>query len=119
MADGREDGAAEGGQQEPQAQGSDAEQSKGLQHLTTAGNMKEREINTDNLQEVMIDAMKAQAAMQEKRRARERELAAVKVADADVAVVAREFDLDKKAADRALREHGGNLKEALAGLLSS
>ena len=46
----------------------------------------------------------------------ERALAAIKVADADVAVVAAEFELPKAAADRALREAGGRLEECLRAL---
>lgn len=46
----------------------------------------------------------------------ERALAAIKVADADVAVVAAEFELPMAAADRALREAGGALEECLRAL---
>lgn len=46
----------------------------------------------------------------------ERALAAIKVADADVAVVAAEFELPRAAADRALREAGGRLDECLRTL---
>lgn len=43
----------------------------------------------------------------------------MKVADADVAVLAQELELDKKAADRRLREHGGDLKKALLAAVSA
>jgi hypothetical protein len=38
------------------------------------------------------------------------------VADADVAVVATEFDLPRAAADRALRVAGGRLEDCLRAL---
>ena len=48
---------------------------------------------------------------------RERELAAVKVAAADIDVIATEAEVDKKLAERRLREHGGDLLEALKSFL--
>ncbi len=47
----------------------------------------------------------------------ERELAAVKVAAADVEVLAVELEMDKKAAERSLREAGGDLRRALEAYL--
>lgn len=44
---------------------------------------------------------------------REKELAAVKISAADVDVIAAEAEVDKKLAERRLREHGGSLIEAL------
>lgn len=46
----------------------------------------------------------------------ERALAAVKIAASDVDVIVREFDLPKAAAERALREAGGDAKAALSKL---
>jgi len=51
--------------------------------------------------------------------ARERELAAVLVDQADVAVVMAEFEVDKVAADRVLREQRGDLTAALTAMLAS
>lgn len=48
----------------------------------------------------------------------ERELAAIKVAKEDVAILASEFDLDARAADRLLREQGGSLEAAIRHQLS-
>lgn len=50
-------------------------------------------------------------------RHRERELAAVKVAPGDVDLLAAEAEVDKKAAERRLREHGGDLVAALKSYL--
>ena len=47
-------------------------------------------------------------------RLREKELAAVKLNDpADVELVAAELELDKKVAERRLREHGGDVLQTL------
>ena len=91
---------------------------------------------TDRVEAVALDegvaeanASKVQVAMQEiaardkaeaaARRQRDKELAAVKVSMDDVAVVVEEFELDKKAADRALREHGGDLAQTLEALVDA
>ena len=55
----------------------------------------------------------------QKQRNRERALAAVKISASDVDVLAREFDLPKAAAERALREAGGDAKAALTKLCCS
>lgn len=82
---------------------------------------------TDVVEDKQVDTAKVQAAMQalqasqkaqlEEQRQREKELAAVKVAEDDVALVAAEFELDKKAADRRLRECGGDVVAALKSYL--
>ena len=48
---------------------------------------------------------------------RDKQLAAVKVSKEDVAIIAAEFELDTKTADRRLREHSGSLVEALQSFL--
>lgn len=45
--------------------------------------------------------------------AREKELAAVKLNPTDIDLVAAELELDKKAAERRLRENGGDVDAAL------
>lgn len=47
---------------------------------------------------------------------RERELAAVKVEASDVELIAAEFEIEKKAAERHLREAGGDVKATLTSL---
>jgi len=47
----------------------------------------------------------------------ERELAAVKIDKGDVAVLAEQVEADAKAAERRLREHGGDLAAALRSYL--
>lgn len=48
---------------------------------------------------------------------RDKKLAAIKVNKEDVDIIAAEFELDTKTADRRLREHSGNLVEALQSFL--
>lgn len=48
---------------------------------------------------------------------RDKQLAAVKVSKEDIDILAAEFELDVKTADRRLREHSGNLVEALQSFL--
>ena len=50
---------------------------------------------------------------------RDKKLAAIKVNKEDVDIIAAEFELDTKTADRRLREHSGNLVEALQSFLGS
>lgn len=65
----------------------------------------------------MSELAAARQADKEAARQREKELAAVKINKEDVDVIALEFELDKKVAERRLREHKGDLKEALKSFL--
>ncbi|KAG9143943.1 hypothetical protein Leryth_022965 [Lithospermum erythrorhizon] len=47
----------------------------------------------------------------------EKELAAVKINSADIDVIANELELDKKLAERTLREHKGDAVAAIRSLL--
>ncbi|KAG2493109.1 hypothetical protein HYH03_008772 [Edaphochlamys debaryana] len=61
----------------------------------------------------------AQKASKDAERQRERELAAVKVAAADIELLAAELEYkDRKAAERALRLAGGDLRKALEDYLA-
>lgn len=48
---------------------------------------------------------------------RDRELAAVKINQADVEIIVAEIEVDQKQADRRLREHNGHVVEALKSYL--
>lgn len=65
----------------------------------------------------MEDLAATQKASKEAQVLREKELAAVKISKEDVDVLAAEFEIDKKLAERKLREAGGSLKTALYNLL--
>lgn len=49
---------------------------------------------------------------------REKTLSAVKIQASDVEILVREFEVDKKAAELRLREHGGDVRAALASYLA-
>ena len=52
----------------------------------------------------------------EKRRAKEKELAKVSITKEDVDLIVEEMEISKTIAERTLREHAGNVVEALASL---
>ena len=84
---------------------------------------------TDHVEQKELDASKASKAIasigvelevdRAAERERERELAAVVVDQADVTFIATEMELDKQAAERALRENKGDVVEALHALVAS
>ena len=51
-----------------------------------------------------------------KRMAREKELAKVSIKKEDVELIVKEMEISKDKAERTLREHTGNIVEALASL---
>jgi len=50
---------------------------------------------------------------------REKQLAAVKIAKSDVELIMNELDIQKKLAERTLREHNGDVVQALMQLVQS
>lgn len=91
------------------------EAAEALNKMTDKG--PERQMDEGKVQQAMQALAEAQRASKDAERQRERELAAVKVAAADVEVLATELELDKKAAERSLREAGGDLRRALEAYL--
>lgn len=59
----------------------------------------------------------SQKAQKEAKAKREKELAAIKINAADVDVIAAECEVDRRAAEKRLREHNGSLYEALKSFL--
>lgn len=59
-----------------------------------------------------------QAAELEKRRELERELAKVAIKKEDVDLIADQLEIPKSKAERTLREHQGNVVQALASLIN-
>ena len=57
-----------------------------------------------------------QAEEAAKRIAREKELAKVSIKKEDVELIVKEMEISKDKAERTLREHAGNIVEALASL---
>uniref|UniRef100_A0A7S1TKX5 Nascent polypeptide-associated complex subunit alpha-like UBA domain-containing protein n=1 Tax=Erythrolobus australicus TaxID=1077150 RepID=A0A7S1TKX5_9RHOD len=78
--------------------------------------VEERELDADKFRHSMNAVLEKPGAKRSKD-ATDKELAAVKVSDADVQMVAKQFDLDPRAAERALREARGNVEDALRALL--
>jgi NACalpha-BTF3-like transcription factor len=89
------------------------EQGKALDTLTDV--VEERQMsNSEKVQEAMARLIAEEEERAKAARAREKELAAVKLNDpADVELVAAELELEKKVAERRLREHGGDVLQAL------
>jgi len=93
------------------------EAGKALDTLTDV--VEEKEVtNSQTAQEASRSSVAQLLREDEERsaavRAREKELAAVKIGcPADIETVAAELDLDVKAAERRLREHGGDLLATL------
>ncbi|PRW60148.1 Purple acid phosphatase 15 [Chlorella sorokiniana] len=78
-----------------------------------------RGVDKSKVQQAMMKLAAEQRERQEAQRQREKELAAVKVAKEDVDLIAQQFDLDKKKAERCLREAKGDVKAALRALLAA
>ena len=114
------DDGGDGEPQPPPPTGQAAEQSKALGSLSTAAAREDdKELDADSAAKAAQGVHSLQQAVQrQKERAAEREraLAAVRVATADVDVVAAEFDLKRPEAERCLREAGGDLRTALSKL---
>lgn len=79
--------------------------------------------------EAAIDANQARAALQglatqskvisKEEEERKKALASVKVAPEDVELIVSELEVSKAVADRTIREHGGNVVEALRSLIKA
>ncbi|THG00914.1 hypothetical protein TEA_001317 [Camellia sinensis var. sinensis] len=79
------------------------QQSKALDKLTD--HVEDRQLDSTRVQEAMASIGAAKEADLNAMRLREKELAAVKINAADVDIIANELELDKKVAERTLREH--------------
>ncbi|PPS18507.1 hypothetical protein GOBAR_AA02035 [Gossypium barbadense] len=67
---------------------------------------------TDRVEDRQLDSSRAQSVL-----FLEKELAAVKINAAEVDIIANELELDKKVAERTLREHKGDAVAAIRSLL--
>ncbi|CAL5337968.1 hypothetical protein ACSBR2_013678 [Camellia fascicularis] len=91
------------------------QQSKALDKLTD--HVEDRQLDSTRVQEAMASIGAAKEADLNAMRLREKELAAVKINAADVDIIANELELDKKVAERTLREHKGDAVAAIRSLL--
>ncbi|MEW5302781.1 MAG: hypothetical protein WDW38_004105 [Sanguina aurantia] len=74
-------------------------------------------MDEQKVQQAMQTLQATQKATKEAEKLREKELAGVKCSREDVDVIVLECEVDKKAAERRLREHNGNLTAALQSFL--
>lgn len=75
--------------------------------------------DTSNIQKSMAELASQQAAAREAQRIHERELAAVKVAQHDIDLLVQEFEIDKRKAERCLRECKGDVQDAMESLIAN
>eukprot|EP00252_Welwitschia_mirabilis_P012734 TRINITY_DN2816_c0_g1_i1.p1 TRINITY_DN2816_c0_g1~~TRINITY_DN2816_c0_g1_i1.p1 ORF type:complete len:119 (-),score=22.57 TRINITY_DN2816_c0_g1_i1:380-736(-) len=93
------------------------QQSKALDSLSHHVHLEDRQLDSTRVHEAMASIAASAAADRNAMRLRERELAAVKINAADVDVIASELELDRKVAERTLREHKGDAVAAIQSLL--
>ncbi|KAJ6318144.1 hypothetical protein OIU76_013648 [Salix suchowensis] len=91
------------------------QQSKALDKLTDR--VEDRQLDSNRVQEAMASISASAEADANAMRLREKELAAVKINAADVDIIANELELDKKVAERTLRELKGDAVAAIRHLL--
>ncbi|KAH7513479.1 uncharacterized protein LOC107418997 [Ziziphus jujuba] len=91
------------------------QQSKAFDKLTDR--VEDRQLDSTRVQEAMASIAASAEADWNAMRLREKELAAVKINAADVDIIANELELDKKVAERTLREHKGDAVAAIRYLL--
>ncbi|CAA0829408.1 DNA-binding enhancer protein-related [Striga hermonthica] len=91
------------------------QQSKALDKLTDR--VEDRQLDSTRVQEAMASIAASKEADIQAARLREKELASVKINAADIDVIANELELDKKVAERTLREHKGDAVAAIRSLL--
>ncbi|XP_057957356.1 uncharacterized protein LOC131150567 [Malania oleifera] len=91
------------------------QQSKALDKLTDR--VEDRQLDSTRVQEAMASIAASADADWNALRMRDKELAAVKINPTDVDIIANELELDKKVAERTLREHKGDAVAAVRHLL--
>ncbi|GAB2265729.1 hypothetical protein Dimus_000767 [Dionaea muscipula] len=91
------------------------QQSKAFDKLTDR--VEDRQLDSTRVQEAMASIAASAEADANALRLREKELAAVKINAADIDIMVNELELDKKVAERTLREHKGDAVAAIRSLL--
>lgn len=91
------------------------QQSKAFDKLTDR--VEDRQLDSTRVQEAMASIAASSEADAYATRLREKELASVKINAGDVDIIANELELDKKVAERTLREHKGDAVSAIRHLL--
>lgn len=91
------------------------QQSKALDSLTD--HVEDRQLDSARVQQAMASIAATSDADRNAQRLREKELAAVKINPEDVDIIANELEMDKKVAERTLREHKGDAVAAIRSFL--
>ncbi|XP_022741892.1 huntingtin-interacting protein K-like [Durio zibethinus] len=91
------------------------QQSKAFDKLTDR--VEDRQLDSSRAQSAMASIAASAEAEKNAMILREKELASVKINSADVDIIANELELDKKVAERTLREHKGDAVAAIRSLL--
>lgn len=91
------------------------QQDQALDSLTDV--VEDKQVDTVKVQNAMAALLASQKAHIEEQRQRERELASIKINNEDALLIATEFELDHKAAERRLRECKGDVLAALKSFL--
>lgn len=91
------------------------QQSKALDSLTD--HVEDRQLDSTRVQQAMASIAANSDADRNAQRLREKELAAVKINAEDVDVIASELEIDRKVAERTLREHKGDAVAAIRSFL--
>ncbi|RZC68926.1 hypothetical protein C5167_032032 [Papaver somniferum] len=91
------------------------QQNKAFDKLTDLA--QERTLNLSRAQEAVASIAASSEADLNARKLREKELAAVKVNAGHIDIIANELEIDKKVAERTLREHKGDAVAAIRHLL--
>eukprot|EP00271_Cylindrocystis_brebissonii_P010728 TRINITY_DN27047_c0_g1_i1.p3 TRINITY_DN27047_c0_g1~~TRINITY_DN27047_c0_g1_i1.p3 ORF type:complete len:114 (+),score=40.44 TRINITY_DN27047_c0_g1_i1:93-434(+) len=93
------------------------QQNRALDSITDHHGEDDRQLDSRRVEQAMASLTSQTDADRQRQRLREKELAAVKIKPGDVDVIAAEFEVDKKVAERTLREHKGNAIAALRSML--
>ncbi|XP_021862513.1 uncharacterized protein [Spinacia oleracea] len=91
------------------------QQSKAFDKLTDR--VEDRQLDSSRVQTAMASIYASAEADANAMRLREKELAAVKINAEDIDTIANELELDRKVAERTLREHKGDAVAAVRSLL--
>jgi NACalpha-BTF3-like transcription factor len=95
--------------------GAAGEEGKQLSTMTGEREEEEKPALTGSalVHDVLRTVASAEAERVKRIAKRDRELAAVKLSADDVSLLSTELEMDAKAADRLLRQHGGDVRAAL------
>lgn len=112
MAEDGQDGVATADSTKDQQQ-----QSKALDSLTD--HVEERQLDSTRVQQAMASISARADADRNAQRLKELELSKIKINPADVEIMVEELELDRKVAEKRLREHMGDPVAAIRSFLDS